>query len=57
VAWFAEEKRRPREVRYESRGSFQLPPVTNGKGVLSINAEPPGGNVLANGGAVREGAT
>jgi hypothetical protein len=48
----AEEKRRPREVRYESRAklfSFQLPPATNGKGVLSINAEPPGGNVLVNG--------
>jgi serine/threonine protein kinase len=49
---FAEEKRRPREVRYESRAklfSFPLPPAKEGKGVLSINAEPPGGNVLVNG--------
>jgi serine/threonine-protein kinase len=48
----AEVKRPARGDRFESRSklySFPLPPAANGKGVLSISAEPPGGNVLVNG--------
>jgi serine/threonine protein kinase len=48
----AEVTRPPRGDRFESRSklySFPLPPAANGKGVLSINAEPPGGNVVVNG--------
>jgi serine/threonine-protein kinase len=47
----AEAKRPPRDDRFVSRSklySFALPPAADGKGVLSINAEPPGGDVLVN---------
>jgi serine/threonine-protein kinase len=43
------EERQPRGDRFASRSklySFPLPNATDGKGVLSINAEPPGGTVL-----------
>jgi serine/threonine-protein kinase len=42
-------RRTPRRDRFDSRSklySFPLPQATDGKGVLSISAEPPGGSVL-----------
>jgi hypothetical protein len=42
-------RRLPRQGRFDSRSklySFPLPHAADGKGVLSINAEPPGGSVF-----------